>query len=387
MKKIFFISVLLLALVLIFWGLYVFVYKNSIYAPSVDSSKTTFTNKKTPVLSEKKEPVGILSGTVLQKAVAESVVGATLDKEDQYLWYATDTNPALIRKQDSVSGGVETVMTLTYSLDQIRWSPDTTQALAQETSASGEHWHLLDVSTGTDTPLKEGLRSPVWTNAGDRIVYVYTLPNKSQSVTLSRPDGSEWKQLAVLDIRTNIALAVVPQSALVAAWNIPSAFDETHFETISLGGGDPQPLIGSRFGSDYAISPNGTKIFQIGSDRKGGNRMMAGVSNALGGEYRALDVATFGTKIAWGKDNATIYYALPSAPPQEAVVPDDYRKRAFETQDTFWKIDTNTGKKSRLIELADMPEAYDATKLFLDGQEQLLFFIDRKSHFLYRVKL
>lgn len=386
MKKTFFISLILLVFVLIFWGLYAFVYKNNVYTSSVDPSTTTFTNKQ-PVAPPVKQPVGIFSGAPLQKVLDEPIVGATLDQGDQHLWYVTDSNPALIRKQDPLSGGVETVTTLAYPVSQVRWAPDMTQALVQEAAADVEHWHLIRLSDGTDTPLKNGIQSPVWTNAGDRIMYVYTLPNKKQSVNLSRPDGSEWRQLAALDLNAGIALATVPQSALVAAWNIPSAFEETHLQTVSLGGGDPQPVIASKFGADYVVSPDGTKIFVLSTDRKGGNKMVAGVTNALGGEYRTLDIPTFANKVAWGKDNIMLYYALPSALPEEAVVPDDYRKQTTFTQDTFWKINTSTGEKQRLIELADIPEAYDATRLFLDSQEHLLFFIDRKSHLLYRVKL
>ncbi|MEI8103917.1 MAG: hypothetical protein WCG84_03405 [Candidatus Moraniibacteriota bacterium] len=387
MKKVFIISLSLFFFVLIFWGIYSFVYKNNAYDASVGSNTTTFDNSPKNKTPDKKS-ANIFTDALLQKVLDDPIAGATMDKKNQYLWYLSSGSAATIYKKDLLSGGVETILALPYAVSQIRWSPDVTEALVQEASGNSEHWHLIQFQDKKDTPLKSGVLSPVWTNAGDRIVYVYEEQKGSPALNLSRPDGSEWSQLAPISPSAGYVVATIPQSSLVAVWNIPSAFNETHLQAVSLGGGEAQTIATSRFGADYLVSPDGLKIFTSRSDSRGGNSIISGVTNASGGEYAMLGIPTLAQKAVWSRDGKTVFYALPGGFSDGAVLPDDYRKKSFFTQDTFWKIDTTTGQKTRLVGLSDMPtETYDASKFFLDLDEQSLFFIDRNTRILYRIKL
>ena len=100
-----------------------------------------------------------------------------------------------------------------------------------------------------------------------------------------------------------------------------------------------------------------------------------------------MDVATFVSKSAWSKDNKSMYYALPDTMPANMILPNDYQDKKFNTKDSFWKFNTITGEKSKLIGADKMLIDIDATKLFLNADESMLFFVNRTDDKLYRIDL
>ena len=323
MQKVFIVSGTLFLVVLILWGVYEWFFRSNSYSPTVNDAGVKVIQQPTA-----KKDVGIFSGSSIQVVIDERVIGAALDTDDQHLWYVVASSNALLKK-DVLSGSVETITTFAYAPIQIRFSPDFTKALVQEQSLTGEKLHLVNLQTKADTPLKNGLKSPVWTNTGDRIVYEYDVA-KDYTINLSSPDGSDWKKLTNV-ASSSVAISMIPKSSLVAVWNIPSALTETKLQTLSLAGGDPQLIFSGRFGVDYLFSPDGTKMLVSSVDQKGGGRMLVGMANAVGGEYRTLDMPTLINKVVWGQDNKTVYYTVPGGFPDGVVLPDDYKP------DTGWK--------------------------------------------------
>jgi hypothetical protein len=68
-------------------------------------------------------------------------------------------------------------------------------------------------------------------------------------------------------------------------------------------------------------------------------------------------------------------------------MPDAFYDRSFTSNDTFWKIDTKTGKSERIVALEDMVSSYDAVNLLLSPDESSLFFINRKDLKLYSIEM
>ncbi|MEA3323144.1 MAG: hypothetical protein U9Q12_02885, partial [Patescibacteria group bacterium] len=112
-----------------------------------------------------------------------------------------------------------------------------------------------------------------------------------------------------------------------------------------------------------------------------------GIIDDDGENYIDFQIPTIVTKAIWSKDNKTVYYAQPNEVPDDVVWPNDYNDKKFITQDTFYKIDIETSKKSRIIELKDITEQVDATNLFISPSEDMLFFVNRVDGLLYRLKL
>ena len=142
------------------------------------------------------------------------------------------------------------------------------------------------------------------------------------------------------------------------------------------------------FGADYLWSPDGQKVLLSSVQTQGGNRMVLGVMNEQGGVYRGLDFPTTVQKCAWAKNSKDVYCAMMGSAPEQAILPNDWENEKFQWEDiSFWRIDTETAKKSRILEAKDMTEAIDAKSVFLDDAEEFLFFQNRKNNSLYQIKL
>jgi hypothetical protein len=120
---------------------------------------------------------------------------------------------------------------------------------------------------------------------------------------------------------------------------------------------------------------------------KGGTSILLNSMNNSGGEFHSLSIPTLVSKAVWSEDSKTLYYALPGSIPENAMLPDDYFDKPLATRDTFWKIDTSTGKQIRLIDLKDMTQNMDSIDLFLSPSEDALFFTERATRRLYRIDL
>jgi hypothetical protein len=68
-------------------------------------------------------------------------------------------------------------------------------------------------------------------------------------------------------------------------------------------------------------------------------------------------------------------------------MPNDYLANKFNTTDTFWKIDTVTGKKDRPLEANQITGQYDAAQLFFNTDESQLFFVNKGDGKIMRIDL
>jgi len=235
-------------------------------------------------------------------------------------------------------------------------------------------------------PLKPEMSRLAWDNLGDKIFYQYTDPQSGKlTLNLSNPDGTDWKNLTAL--RRDTFISAIPRSASVSFWSKPSALQSTYFESVSMSGKASRLILSEKFGADYLWSPNGEKVLVSASTEKGGQDILLYIMNNNGGEFQSLSIPTLISKAVWSQDSKTVYYALLGSPPKDVMLPDDYFNKPLSTKDTFWKIDTSTGKQSRLVDLKDITQNFDSTNLFLSPDEDALFFTERTTHKLYRIDL
>jgi Tol biopolymer transport system component len=226
-----------------------------------------------------------------------------------------------------------------------------------------------------------------WTSLGDRILYQFTDPGTGdRSMNIAAPDGSNWKKLTDFGKEDHF-IAAIPRSSLIAFWERTDATRESALETITVNGENRQTVITARAGADFVWSPDNQHILVQNTNATGGNTPVLGLTDEDGSGYRSLFAPTFISKAAWSKDSETIYYALPGAFPSDAVIPNDYYGKPIYTNDTFWKMNIRTGKKERLVPLAEMAEGYDVSDIFLSPTETDLYFVDRRTAKLYRITL
>jgi len=369
-KKFFIASVTLFLATLLFWGIYLVAFKKTSDSVTENSQKSNASQK---TATEKSKLAAISTKTI---------VSPVLGKDGVSLLYYSKNDGSL--NQIDLAGNNNKVLSQ-INFPQIAraiWSPDKNKTLIDNAS----YFSFFDYSTGTTGGLNQNILNAAWQNE-EKIIYIFKDPASNKgSINIANWDGTNWKKLIDLNF-FNQKLSSVPRSGLISFWNNPSASFETSFNTVTLLGGDAKQLLGGFFGADYLWSPSGNKILISHSNRKDGDRIVLGVADAQGQNYTDLGTPTFVSKCVWGNDSKTIYCALPGSLPEDSLLPDDYQAEKFYTSDTFWKINTESGEKERLVELNELESALDAQDLFLNQDESMLFFLNRKDKNIYRLKL
>jgi len=376
-KKIFIISSSILVILLLFWGLYVFSFKKPAPEPENDAliKNTTGQNE------------AINTDTKLKMLSDDPVLSSAYSNKDNGIirYYSKENGKAY---QIDLDGNNKKTISNTElpKLVNAIWSPDAEKAITVFSNGARFNFFYYDYIKKAGVPLKENLDTVVWQN-GSRILYKYYDPqSKQRTLNSSDPDGSNWNNLTSLEFR-NISVAPIPKTSLVSFWNKPDAYEETVMKTVPIIGGDKKTIFSGKFGADYLWSPDGNSLLISNTLGKASSKLQLGFTNSSGGEYKDLGIPTMVSKCVWSKDGKTIYYALPLSIPDNAILPNEYESKIFTTADTFWKVDIDTGKKTRLIELKEMSSTFDATNLFLDNNETMLFFINKKDDKLYRIEL
>ncbi len=380
-KKIFFLSLVFLILSLLFWG----VYKLS-FSHSTVNSKEKLQSKKDNISVEEKKKllkidkakiVAIVNDSVLNPVITQDGLAINYFSEKDHKFYQIDLDGS--NKKDLFSQKF-------FKLTQFFWSPDRLKIILKFQDSKNPLAYL-NIQTQKITPISKEIDAIAWNTLSDKIYYKFYNPqNKEKSLNIANPDTSHWKELTKLKYRY-ISLAQVPKTGLVSFWNRGDAYQKTNLQTVSLLGEKAQTIFQNTYGTDYLWSPLGNKILFSHTDTKGGHKIMLAVMNSNGGEYTNLNIPTFISKCVWSKDERFIYYTLPGGIDDTAVLPNDYTSNKFNTMDTFWKVDLQTGEKTRLLDLKDIEQKYDATQLFLNKDESLLFFLNRIDQKLYKINL
>lgn len=379
MKKIFAISLGIFLVTLLFLGVYNFAFKNNPSNPIADEVKQKEAKEKSD-----KGFFENLSSKPLEQVTDHEAYGTTaLDTK-----YIAFFNGKSLKRASLGGGGEEEVVgNLPGTLIRATWSPDKGAVLALLSAESGSRWHLIRLEDKSVIPLKVGLASPSWSNIGEKIFYFYTDPaNGETGLNTAKADGSEWKEIAKSPIG-NPYIATIPSGISVSFWNRPNAFEETSLYTVTMTGGVPKKIFDKKFGANFLWSPDGTKLLVSSVNEKGGSDIRLGIANQNGGEYGTLQAPTLISKVIWSKDSKNIYYALPTSMPSEAVLPNDYFDKPIHTKDSFWKMDVTTGKSERIIAPEDIQGEQDSIDLFLDPNEEYLFFTNRNDNKVYRIQL
>lgn len=376
-KKIFFFSLSLLVLVLIFLGAYNFAFKNNKNNPVADPTKKEF-DQKAP------DTTFVPEGKVVNP-INETVLGATVNENGDIFYYSLDDQSL---KRATAEGKNKTILlsNLPGEVTRILWSNKKDKALLFIKQNGATLWYFVRLDNKTLVPLKAEISRLSWDNLGEKIFYQYTDPvTKKRTLNSALPDGSGWKKLTDLGSE-DFFLASIPQSSLVSFWARPQASRSVPLESVSVTGESRRTIASPLFGADYLWSPNGETALVSGSDAAGGTSFSLRLIGS-DGKANNLTIPTLVSKATWSKDSSTVYYALPGNLPDGAVLPDDYFGKSLHSKDTLWKINISTGKKTRLVELKETTQAFDTSDFFLSPKEDRLYFTDRTTKRLYQIEL
>lgn len=379
MAKQFFIGTSLFLLILFFlWGLYTF-----LLAPEKPKVVQQEIPKTEDVITQPEKQKS------LQVVIDAPVISpfTTSNASGNFIFYI-DKNTGSLQKINLSTKKKELLINAPFISPMAAiWKKDGTAVIVKEFQSQEPTFQLISLAPQKDpVPIKKGVRYILWDESENNIIYTYQDSSGKVSINRALPDGSEWKELSAI-LSPALFIQLIPKSPLIAFWNKPANTQIGEMKTLNISTKEIRTLFSGKYGANYLWSPNGEKILMSWSPEKNTSRITLSVMDKNGGNYTDLKFPTIVEKCVWLKDNITLYCALPGSLNSNAIMPDDFYASSSFTQDTFWKINTETGKSDRLISLEDMPGSFDAVQFLVSPDESELFFINRKDQKLYSIEL
>ncbi|MCX6765407.1 MAG: hypothetical protein NT136_00310 [Candidatus Moranbacteria bacterium] len=286
-KKVFIISFVALLVILLFWGVYNFAFKEK------KAGSPEIVKKEEKAAPEKKQEK---SKEKIYPLTDEAVISPTISKDGEHITYYTRSNGNVYEVTLKGTNKRMTSSEDLKGLENVFWSPDKNKVISVFNKEGKTIFYLYDYTTQEGKRLKDGIDSIAWTNLGDKIIYKhFNSQTKKRSINIANPDGSNWEKLADTTLRF-ISLTPVLQTSLISFWNAPNGFEETSLQIVGVTGGETKTIFSKKFGADYLWSPNGEKALVSSAEAKGSSKIMLAVINSNGGGYQNLSIPTLTSK-------------------------------------------------------------------------------------------
>ncbi|HLM83826.1 MAG TPA: hypothetical protein VK254_01280 [Candidatus Bathyarchaeia archaeon] len=389
-KRIFAISTLVLVLLTGTIFVYNFAFKKS--APQTTAPKTNDEGKTAPTSSASNSDSKKSTQTDQSVAIAAisdtPVFGVALAPDGSSIYYFAGDNGQA--DQIDLDGKLEKVLSTEefQNIQQVLWNKPRNKALVKRAGNAGKlKFLLLDLTQKTVVSVKDNVDSIAWSALGDKLIYkYYDARTKKRSLEVSDPNGANWRKIADISF-FGVSISPIPGSSDISFWPSPDAFTSASVNSIGFNGENRKEILKNHFGVDFFWSPDGKSAAVSYTDQKGGHKTDLAFMNTDGGQFHSLDFPTFAKKCAWSADSKFLYCAMPGNIPDSAILPNDWQEGKIRTADTFWKIESATGKKTRLIEAVKINGSFDALSPFLSQDEKTLFFTNKADGKLYKLGL
>lgn len=147
-----------------------------------------------------------------------------------------------------------------------------------------------------------------------------------------------------------------------------------------------RPLLENINGLTTLASPNGTKILYSTTNSFSGIDLS--ISDLVKKSRTDLNLNTLPEKCVWSNNNIDIYCGVPNPLPAGSY-PDLWYSGEIGFSDVIWKINTDTGEASILVnpQLENLGQAIDVYQPFLSPNEKYLFLTNKNNLTLWALDL
>jgi hypothetical protein len=268
---------------------------------------------------------------------------------------------------------------------QVLWSPGKEKVVGvfQENSAVTKYLH--DYQNGTSIRLNEKIDQLRWSPNNNQIVLQSFNPDTNTNIiSIANANGSDLKNI----FQTRIKDLVLdwPTADKISIRTKTSGLSEGLLIVINPEDGTFRNVLHNIYGLNVRWFPLGDKILYSSTNNEGKNIKLF-VADKNGQNATDINLATLTEKCAISEDDRTLFCAVPQRLSENAIWPDDYYKGLVATEDSFWKINLDTGQKTQIFSSQTNTRSYDASELFLSPQEDYLFFVNKKDGLLYSLKI
>jgi len=316
----------------------------------------------------------------------EAVYSPTIAVDKSWVVYYLRSNGTIWQSNFDGANLYQVSNNTLENLADVLWSPnkDKTITIFQD-GTGGIVKYYYDLSNNNALPLNKYIQDMAWSFDGKKIVYwYYNQSTNNNTISISNPDGSNYS--IVLKTRLKDLLVNWPKGTEVYFQEKPSGLVPSSLYSLNPLSKTFGEVLSNIYGLSVKWSADGSKILysQTAANGKSINLLIA---NRNGSNPKSLSIATFVEKCAWSQDLRYIYCAIPKNITEAEVLPDDFYKGTFLANDDFFKINIDTGEKTKILEDSQMTEIYDADDLFLSLDESYLFFVNKTNGLLYSIKL
>ncbi len=390
LKKIFFLSLILLVLVGGTFLVYNLFFKNTKLLPSQNDTKNTSlpagglgtTDGKNNPNSTNAPREGKTS-LKLKPISQEKVIAPTLTSDGQKVKYYIQNGQVL----ETDFNGLETKKISEKTLNgllKIIWSPDKEKVIGIFNENNSIKKIFFNYANEQSSTLNSNIGFISFSPDSKKIAYQYTDPQSGQSnISIADPDGQNWK--TIFKTRAENLIVEWPEKEKISLRTLPSGLAPGLLYTLKSNSGDFLKILSDKYGLIAKWSTKGDKILysMVNTEAKNPKLFLFDTNNQ---QEKSLEINGLADKCVFAKDNQTIFCALPQEFSDNAIWPDDYYKGLIIVNDDFYKINLETGKKTKIAQ-STLETGYDAQELFLSPQEDYLFFINRRDGLLYSLKL
>ena len=321
------------------------------------------------------------------KAIStEKVLAPTLSADKTKAIFYSQDNGNVWQVSFDGTGLTRMSSTVLDNLAQIIWSPDKKKVISiykdEEENVSK---YSYNYDTGKATSLGAYTGEIAWSSDSNKIAYQYTNDLANQNnISTANADGTNWKN--ILDTRLkNLNIDWV--GSQIAFWEKPSGLAPGSLFLLNPLNKSLDKILSNIYGFSLKWSPIGNKILYSKTNNQGKNIGLYAALKDGSGETGA-GISTFAEKCVWASDNRTIFCAIPKSISADYILPDDFYKGVFVSDDDFVKINLDTNEKTNLLEDWERGDGtYDATNLFLSPLEDYLFFVNKLDGLLYSIEL
>lgn len=385
LKKILIILIIVLILALIAFLIYYFFFKKSLEG-ELPPGELPEAEEGEFVPKEKEEEFVPAPELKIKPISREKVIAPTLSANKTKVIYYSQKNGNVWQSAFDGSDLTRISSAVLDNLVDIIWSPDKTKVISIYQDELGNITKLsYDYETGKIFPLDQSIQGITWTSDSDKIVFQYTNEAADKNfLGIANPDNTDQQYISRLRVK-DVNLDWLGSE--IAFYEKPSSLAPGSLFLIGLSTGDLTKVLSEVYGMAVKWSPQGDKFVYSKTSNKGKSLYLY-VSLKDGSAEASLNISTFVDKCVWSQDNRTIFCAIPKNISGTEILPDDFYKGVFRSDDDFWKINLETAETILLVEPWEKgEETYDAIDMFLSPLEDYLFFVNKKDGLLYSIEL
>ncbi len=320
----------------------------------------------------------------LLQLTQEYAISPTIIKEKNTIRYTSGQDGSIYEIQENGENKEKIPFVGLKNTIKTLWSSDGSYFINIYSDSLGVKRFFYDLNERRTTPLNSSIKWVDLSPKNNKIVYYYSdkLQNIN-SISIANPDGTKPETLINTRLK-DLRISWINEDK-IAITTAPSGLSENILYFLDINNPKLIKILSGVYGLTYKWSSDGS-IFIYSQTDDSGNNLRLLSANSAGENKKELRIKTVPEKCVFSKDNITVFCAEPNKIPSGAIMPDDYYKKTFITNDTLWKINLETGKKD-LIYQFDEKDDFDLANLILSEDEKTLFFTNRLNGFLYRLKI